>query len=171
MRTRFQNRVQWIRGYLLYEALVYIGLVGLVLGTGFAVMYKCVDSTVALRRSAEDISAALRAGERWRADVRTSTGITQAATPDAGQVVKLTCPQGEVLYRFSNNAVTRQVQGASPFVLMANVAKSGMQSELRQKVTAWRWELELRPRSKGATKASKMRPLFTFFAVPERSSK
>jgi hypothetical protein len=43
-----------------------------------------------------------------------------------------------------------------------------MAADQRQYVTAWRWELELQPRAKGSVKPGRVRPLFTFLAVPER---
>ncbi len=57
-------------GYMLVEALVYIGVSFLLLGVGFAAMYRCIYNSVGLRRSADDITSALHAGERWRKDVR-----------------------------------------------------------------------------------------------------
>ena len=61
------------RGYLLIEALVYIAVVVTLLGVAYAAMYRCVDRSFALRRNADDITSALHAGERWRADVRAAT--------------------------------------------------------------------------------------------------
>src|SRR5439155_11435731 len=64
-------------GYMLIEALVYIGVSFLLLGIGFAAMYRCIDNSVGLRRSADDITSALHAGERWRADVRATVRPVQ----------------------------------------------------------------------------------------------
>src|ERR1019366_10279726 len=54
-------------GYLLIEALVYIGVVAALLGVAYAAAYRSIDRSIALRRSADDITSALHAGERWRA--------------------------------------------------------------------------------------------------------
>jgi hypothetical protein len=45
-----------------------------------------------------------------------------------------------------------------------------MTSDPREYVTPWRWELELETRAKGSVKPGRVRPLFTFIAVPERPS-
>src|ERR1700731_5063524 len=50
-RDRRTSRAATSRGYLLTEALVYIGLVVVVLGVGYAAMYSCVDHSVLLRRN------------------------------------------------------------------------------------------------------------------------
>jgi hypothetical protein len=43
-----------------------------------------------------------------------------------------------------------------------------MQPDRREYITAWRWELELQTRATGSVKPGRVRPLFTFIAVPER---
>jgi hypothetical protein len=52
-------------------------------------------------------------------------------------------------------------------VWLSNVKSSKMQSELRENVTAWRWELEL----KTVKKTARVRPLFTFEAVAGSTSR
>jgi hypothetical protein len=42
-----------------------------------------------------------------------------------------------------------------------------MTADKREHVTAWRWELELQTRATGSVKPGRIRPLFTFLAVPE----
>jgi hypothetical protein len=156
------------RAYLLIEALVYIAVIVALLGAGYAAMYRCVDSSIALRRNADDITSALHAGERWRADVRAATSQVRVENTDAGQLLHLEGARGTVVYRFTTNAVFRCV-GAAPWVrLLENVKSSTMVADPREYVTAWRWELELQPRGKGSVKPGRVRPLFTFLAVPER---
>src|SRR5438045_2442825 len=46
--------------YLILEALVYIGVSVLLLSIGSVVMYRCMDSSIALRRNADTISTALQ---------------------------------------------------------------------------------------------------------------
>ena len=156
------------RGYLLIEALVYIAVVVTLLGAGYAAMYRCVDSSIALRRNADDITSALHAGERWRADVRAATSQVRVENTDAGQLLYLEGTRGAVVYRFTTNAVFRRVS-AGPWVrLLQSVKSSSMAADPREYVTAWRWELELQPRAKASVKPGRVRPLFTFLAVPER---
>ena len=158
------------QGYLLIEALVYIGVIAALLGAGYAAMYRCVDTSIALRRNAEDITSALQAGERWRADVRAARGQVRVEDTADGQVLYLEGGKAPVAYSFSTNALSRRL-GAGPWVrLLPNVKASAMKSDPREHVTAWRWELELAPRTQGSVKPARVRPLFTFIAVPERPS-
>ena len=155
------------RAYLMIEALVYIAVVFVLLGAGYAAMYRCVDNSIALRRNADDITSALHAGERWRADVRSATSQVRLETTDAGQLLSFESPRGPVSYRFSTNAILRSV-GAGPWTrLLPNVKSSTMKSDPRQYASPWCWELELAPRTQGSVKAGRVRPLFTFIAVPE----
>jgi hypothetical protein len=151
---------------MLTECLVYIGLLFVVLGAGYLAMDRCIDNSLVLRRNADDIASALRAGERWRADVRTASAGARLENSEDSQTLVLSGARGDTSYRFSTNAVLRRV-GQGPWVrLLGNVKSSTMQSDPRQRVTAWRWELELQPRAKASVKASRIRPLFTFLAVP-----
>jgi len=146
--------------YLLTETLVYIGVLFVVLGLGYALMYRCVDNSMALRRNADDIAQALRAGEQWRADVR-SAAPARWETNSTGQILRLRGARGEVAYRFSEGAVSRRVGSDRWMPLLSNVKSSMMEADPRQKVTSFRWELELQPRAK----SGRVRPLFTFISV------
>lgn len=157
------------RAYMLMEALVYIGLVVIVMGIAFAVFYRCVDNSVVLRRNAEDVAAALRAGELWRADLRKAQSADVVEDTDPVQMTRLACKNGEVLYRFETNTILRKVEGRDWMTVLSNVRASTMRADRRKEVTAWTWEIELLPRLKGYTKPGRVRPLFTFIAVPERS--
>ena len=158
------------RGYLLIEALIYIGVLTALLGVGYAAMYRCIDSSIALRRNADEITGALHAGERWRADVRAANSQPRLESTDDGQLFHLGSARGAVAYRVSTNAVFRRL-GEGPWVrLLANAKSSTMTADPRKHVTAWRWELELQPRQSGSVKPSRVRPLFTFIAVPEQPS-
>jgi hypothetical protein len=130
-------------------------------------MYRCIDSSLALRRNADDIASALHAGERWRADVRAANNQARLEDTAAGQLLCLEGAHSPVVYRFYTNGVSRRL-GAGPWVrLLPHVKSSTMQPDPRQYVTAWRWELELAPRVIGSVKPGQVRPLFTFMAVPE----
>lgn len=156
------------RGYLLMELLFYIGLVMVVLGLAYALMYRLVDNSTVLRRNADDIAAAMRAGERWRADVRAAGQIDWLESED-GWRLRLQSGEHNTSYLFDGETVWRQV-GDQPMIrLLRNVQASEMRADPRARVTAWSWDLELRPRAKSYTRPSKVRPLFTFTAVPERS--
>jgi hypothetical protein len=158
------------RGYLLTEALVYIAIVFVMLGLGYTAMYRCVDSSIALRRNADDITSALHAGERWRADVRSATTQIRLEDTDGGPLLRLAGPTGAIAYRYATNAIFRSA-GAGPWVrLLPNVKASQMEADPRKYVAAWRWELELATHTQGSVKPGHVRPLFTFIAVPEAPS-
>lgn len=154
------------RGYMMTELLVYMALLFVILGMGYAAVYNYIDHSVALRRSAEDILRALNAGERWRADVRAASTVRVENTAGE-QCLYLGEKGGEVAYRFSQGAVSRRV-GSGPWIVVLSSAKaSSMTADPRRQVTAWRWDLELKPRARASAKASQVRPLFTFTSVPQ----
>lgn len=153
------------QGYLLTEVLVYIGLLLVVLAVGYQAMYRCVDASVVLRRNADDISRALNAGERWRADVRSATASAALETSAEGPILHLMGRNHRVDYRFNEEALFRRLN-AGPWVrVLDKVRASSFQAEARPGVAGWRWELELQPRAKASVKASRIRPLFTFLAA------
>ena len=158
------------RAFLMIEALVYIAVLFVLLGAGYVAMDRCIDSSIALRRNADDITSALHAGERWRADVRAAGSQVRQENTETGQLLYLDGPSNTVAYCFATNDVSRRV-GTGPWVrLLPNVKSSTMTADQREHVTAWRWELELQTRAKGSVKPGRIRPLFTFLAVPERPS-
>lgn len=147
-------------GATLLETLVYIPLFFLITSMAFTVFYRTNEQSRALRRSADDITGSLAAGERWRADVRAAT---QPPTLAEG---KLVLKQGaaEVTYFMRSNVVWRQVSTARPERIISGVLASEFKMDQRQFTTAWQWHLEL----KKHRQTSNMRPLFTFTAVPPR---
>lgn len=156
-RTKFQA------GFSLVEVLVYMTVMVVVVGIGYAALYRSMDTSNALRRNGEDIANALRTGENWRADVRATRGQIQQTTTDDGQIISLPRSRGKVSYRFAEHTVFRRV-GTNPWTpVLKNVEASAFVSEARTNVTVWRWELELQTRAK---KLTRLRPLFTFLAVP-----
>ncbi len=150
-------------GYMLLECLAYIGVVVILLGVAYAAMYKSINASVALRRNADDVTSAIHAGERWRADVRSASSAEpwQGMFGERGLLLKTA--KGDIRYRFSEGRVYRQVKDQGWARLLDNVRSSSMTLEPRQKVTGWRWELELQPRNP----AGHLKPLFTFEAVPQ----
>jgi len=152
-------------GYMLIEALVYIGVSFLLLGIAFAAMYRCIDNSVGLRRSADDITGVLHAGERWRADVRSTVRPIQVENLPTGQVLHLPGPQTEIVYHYWRGLYStrwlRRVDAIADQRQFLNRAARSTPDPC-----CWRWELELKTR----TKAGRIRPLFTFMAVPARTA-
>ena len=150
-------------GIMLVECLMYLGLLTLVLGVASAVFYEGWESEKKLRRNTDEIALTMRAGERWRADVRAATGPLRVEQDSQQQVLRIPQPRGEVTYSFWQHEIWRlapdQGQG---FRLLERVKSSEMIADQRGPITAWRWEIELSSREHHRS----LRPLFTFLAVP-----
>jgi hypothetical protein len=157
------SRVEAKGGYLLEECLVYLGVFTVVLGLGLGAFCVCWDYSKALHGAADDITAALRAGERWRADIRKATGKITVETTTHGQVLRIPQGRNKLLYRFNAGEVRRQVAaGDFSELMLPRVKASQMLKETRGPVTAWRWEVELTPRRK----ETRLPWQFTFEAAP-----
>jgi hypothetical protein len=155
-------------GYMLTEALVYIGLVFVLLGIGYTAMYRCIDSSVALRRNADDILGAVHAGEQWRADIRLAErGVRWDHTSEP--FLRLQGATNVVDYRFAGSSVYRREDDGQWSKVLDRVESSTMERDARPAVTVWRWELELLAKAHGSFKPGRVRPLFTFLAVPAGS--
>ena len=150
------------QGASLIECLVYIAVLGLLLNIAIIGFNRCWDDSKHLRRNAGDIARALKAGEIWRADIRSATGPIQVvAATDAEQVV-IPHPAGKITYSFADGQLHRQAGAGAPATLvLPQVKSSHMQADPRSRVTAWRWELELA----SAPKKAGLFPLFTFESV------
>jgi hypothetical protein len=150
-------------GLLLMECVVYIGMFGLISAIAFKVFFTCWDNSKAFRGNGDDIVETLKAGERWRADVRAAAGMPRTEVSPEGTTLRIPRKSGEVDYRFSENAVWRR-DGSSEWIpLLSKIKSSRMEADPRNQITAWRWQLELGARRKGAT----VIPDFTFEAVPQ----
>ncbi len=155
------SRVRRQAGILLTECLVYIAVFAILLGIGTATFYFCWDHSTALIYATNDIESALRAGERWRADVRNATGKISVETTATGETVKIPEGEKEILYRFDTGEVRRQATPEFSELLLPKVKSSQMKLDARGAVRAWRWELELVQRRK----QTQMPLLFTFEAA------
>jgi hypothetical protein len=136
-------------GILLVECLVYIAVFAILLGGATAAFYFCWDHSKALIYTTDDIASSLRAGERWRADVRGATGKISVETTAAGEVVRIPESGKEIIYRFESGEMRRQIAPENfSQLLLPKVKSSQMKMDARGGVTAWRWELELAQRRK-----------------------
>ena len=141
---------------MLLEAIVYVAVLAIVLGCGTALLYQSWGHNITLRRTTDDIIAALNAGELWRADIRSATGGIESTA----QEIRIPTANGLIIYSFATNVVRRQSPNHPPRTL-ANVRSSQMFAETRGQIPAWRWEVELNFNRK----KTQLRPLFTFEAV------
>jgi hypothetical protein len=150
---------------MLIDCLVYIALLALILGLAFSAFYRTMEHTTRLERNVSDIVRALRAGERWRDDVRSATGPVRMATNDAQVALRIPTATGEIVYGFRDGAVVRETRpGGQREEVLPRVKASEFHRDSRRHVTGWRWELELR----GRQEVTRVRPLFTFLAVPRQ---
>jgi Tfp pilus assembly protein FimT len=150
-------------GISLIEMLVYMSVLLVIMGVGYAALYNCMDYSTTLCRSSDDIVNALHAGENWRADIRAASGRIQLETSQEDQIIRLPGTRGEVSYRFANNTIFRRLGNNEWSQVLARVKTSTFVSDSRRDVAAWRWELELQART---NKFTRILPLFTFVAVP-----
>ena len=136
-------------GILLLECVVYIAVFAVLLGVGTASFYYCWDHTKAVMQATDDITSALRAGERWRADVRSATGKISTETTPGGELLRIPHRKDEIFYSYHDGTIWRKLASANfSERVLAKVKTSQMETELRSGVTAWRWELELKERRK-----------------------
>jgi Tfp pilus assembly protein FimT len=156
------SKTRRVAGIMLVECLVYIAVFAILTGIGMAAFYLCLDHSKALIYATDDIASALRAGEHWRADVRGATGKISVATTATGEVVRMTEPEKEIVYRFEAGEVRREISTLkSSQLVLQKVSTSQMRSEARDGVTAWRWELVLTERRP----ETQLPLLFTFEAA------
>ena len=155
--------------YMIIEALVYIGLLVALLAVGYSAVYRSIDRSLALRRNADDITAALHAGERWRADIRSATVSPQPTASAPGLKLEFTTPRGQIAYRFETNGIFRR-SGSNQWVcLLSNVKWSAMKVDRRKTMAAYRWDFELLPYQKNNSNTNRVHPIFTFLAVPQKT--
>ena len=150
-------------GIMLVECLVYIMVVIVVLGLAFVLFYKAFDHCIGLRRNAEDITSALRAGERWRQDIRDASGALTKVPSDPRPMWRVPQAEADVYYLQEEGSIWRFASSNSvPEEVLSHVRTSEMRNEKRQEVECGAWTVELKPRRKGP----RVRPVFHFLAVP-----
>ncbi len=66
-----------------------------------------------------DITTALHAGERWRADVRAATGNISITTTPTGELVRIPETKKEIIYRFEAGEVRRDIPALHLFTIAA----------------------------------------------------
>lgn len=149
-------------GSFLVELMVYLAVLVILTGIAMGAFYVCWSGFGSTIQTSDDISAALRAGERWRADVRGATGTISVESTASGQVVTIPKDGGQIAYSFNSGEIRRRVgSDGPPLVILPKVKSSDMKSDARNGVTAWQWELELPERQRGPH----VPMLFTFEAA------
>lgn len=155
------------RGFALVEVIVYFVVLVVLLAIAYSLLIQCISDSLAFRRSTDDIVRVLRAGEKWRSDVRASREVRLEL--NAGeQILRLAGAPGEVSYRCASNCLYRRVDGQGWRPFLPNVRTADFVRDPRLNVTAWRCEIELQ---KHAKPAGSLQPRFTFIAVPTDHSR
>ena len=109
----------------------------------------------------------MKAGEAWRAEMRSATGPISIVTTNSEQTLRIPSGKKELTYSFANGELRKRTGDDGMWhVVLPKVKKSQMEIDKRDQVTAWRWEVELDSQRKNA----KVRPLFTFEVVPGNST-
>jgi len=149
-------------GFLMIDVLIYIAIWTVIVGLAFAAFYRCLSNSRDLSRNADDIVRALRAGERWRQDVRQAVAAPTIVSEGGAMALEIPKASGLTVYVFATNTVWRKSDLAAPWEkFLAGVRASRMERQPRQKVIAWRWEVELQTKKKQV----RVHPMFHFLSV------
>jgi hypothetical protein len=151
-------------GYVLIEYLIYIALLAVVMEVAFSGFYRFLENSRGLARNSDDIVRSLRAGELWRSDIRLATGPPRMVQESGVTACEIPQRQGRVDYVLVDHSVWRREGNRAPQEVLARVKEVRFLRDPREAVVAWRWEVELLPKKN----IVRIRPLFTFEAVPAR---
>jgi hypothetical protein len=148
--------------YMLVECLIYIAVLAVVMEIAFSAFYRYLTNSHELARNAHDILRTVQAGESWRADVREAVAPPQIVSADGLTAFEIPQSNLRVAYLFDEGSIWRKAGEAPPKEILSGVKVSTIVKDQRDRVTSWRWEIELRTKKK----VIHLRPLFTFQAVP-----
>lgn len=150
-------------GFTLVEVLTYGAILLVVSGLAMTAFFATLDHVRDLRRAADDITRALDAGERWRADVRAAIAAPRLVEEDGQAALHLPRKDGETVYFFDGEQVLRRTSPEAPWrPALTGLNGSRFLADQREHVTGWRWEVELRTRHPNP----RIQPQFSFQAVP-----
>ncbi len=149
-------------GFTLFEVLTYGAILLIVSGLAMKAFFTTLDHARDVRRATDDITRALDAGERWRADVRAATAPPRLVEAEGITALHLPRGDGEIIYVFDGERVLRRASAEAPWQPALTALKdSRFLVDRRERVTGWRWEVELRSRHPNP----RTRPHFAFQAV------
>jgi len=143
----------------LLECLVYIVLLGTITGIATVALGRLWQTTGRMAKTGDQISAALRAGERWREDIRSARGAVERIEGGAG--CRISNGSGNIEWRWRDGVMWRKAADGE-VVWLGPVSASSMAGESRDEVQAWRWEVLLAPESS----KSRIAVWHSFVAVP-----
>ena len=163
MKT-FSSLAHRTRAIFLVQALVYLAVLATIGYLAFHFFFSLKKGARRVQSVADDVLSTMHVGEQWRADIRNANG------PIVVDETSLTIPLSNdqaVRYRLDANEVIREAAGRRGTSVLKDVARSRFVRDEREHITAWRWELELQPNGPNP----RVKPLFTFLAVPPRPNR
>ena len=167
MKLTLQTHVISRRGISLIQCLAYIGMLAVLISIGGYTVAKAWDQSRGLAHNTDDIQRTLSIGEHWRNDIRAATDRIVSTINESDQTVVIPTRAGEVTYEFRDGELLRRADKSAPWIrLYETVRVSQMEPFTRDNVSAWRWEVEL----KSSYKKVRIRPQFTFVAVPGKEA-
>jgi hypothetical protein len=155
---------QRVRGLLLMECLVYLSLWFVIVGVGFGLFYQVYSQAKHLARTADDIGRVLKAGERWRQEVRASELAPrwQSTESGVGDELLLGGETTWVAYRCTTTNLLRRTAADPEWrEFLGGLKACALHCDERGPVVSWRWEIEIQAR----VPRPSIRPRFTFQAV------
>lgn len=156
------------QGFSLIECLVYIAVVMTILGIGLSLYLKLLSFHRDLERNASDIARSLKAGEVWRADIRSAVGPIESTRSDEETFLVIPTATGSIRYHFDQQTLWRQGELAhSETIFLHGVTECEFIQESRSRVTAWRCEIQLKTKMKTV----RIQPKFSFLAVNQAEQK
>ena len=149
---------------MLIECMVYLSVIAVILLLGMTALFHGLKQHYRISQGSTDITRALGAGERWRADLR-AAGRPPAWHDDKdGPQLRVASGTNTIRYAFRTNTVWRSTDGLHWQPVLAGVKTSRMTALDRPPVTAWQWDVELVSHARSAVK-----PWFTFTTVVTNS--
>ena len=151
------------RAFTLVELMMYVAMVSVLTVMASKAYYRASQQSIALKEQTRQIASVLRAGERWRADIRQAIRppewIENARLEEP--VLRLSLKDETIEYIFQENKIYRRTSEGAKEKVLDRVRASRMLDAARGEVPALRWEVALIPRRKNPG----MQPLFTFQAA------
>ncbi|MDB6053465.1 MAG: hypothetical protein JWN25_988 [Verrucomicrobiales bacterium] len=136
-------------GITLLETIVYIACLGIILGLASSAFFRVLTQTQRLTRSIDRVEKLLNFGERWRAEIRTSTGPIELLPATSGQSIRILSKASEITYTLDAGKLFRMEKGrnASPQILFSNLTSASFTTQQYSNVTAWSWHVEVEDES------------------------
>lgn len=149
-------------GIFLIQGLVYMVILATISYVAFNAFFSLKTGVKRVQLVADDIVSTMEIGEQWRADMRLASAEVTIKQTDHSTSLFIPLENGKTnFWHFSQQKVVRTDAYGHATSILLDVAETRFVPDERKHVSAWRWELELKPNGPNA----RMKPLFTFLAV------